>query len=67
MTGTMESIKEHLRSCHGVVRAPLAFIIRKTIIVQINGDYPNYVTPDDEKIARMGKVHSQSLSIQKSM
>ena len=23
MTGTMESIKEYLRSCHGVIRAPL--------------------------------------------
>ena len=33
MAGTMEAMEEYLRSCHGVVRAPLAYIIRKTIIV----------------------------------
>ena len=40
MAGMMESIKEYLRSCCGVKRA-LAYITRKTIIVQIYGDYPN--------------------------
>ena len=33
IAGMMESIKEYLKSCCGVVRAPLAYIIRKTIIV----------------------------------
>ena len=38
--GTIESIKEYLRSCHGVIRAPLAYVIRKTILIQPYGDYP---------------------------
>ena len=62
-----------------VMRAPLAYIIRKTIIVQIYGDYPKYATPNDEMIVRMlhlpktkisytmNKVHSQSHSIKHSM
>ena len=53
MEEMMESIKEYLRSCHGVVRAPLAYIIRKTIIVQIYDDYTAYTNPDKEMIARM--------------
>ena len=53
MEGMMESIKKYLRSCHGKMRAPLAYIIRKTIIVQTDGDYLMYATPDDEMIARM--------------
>ena len=53
MTGTMESIKDNLRSHCGVVRAPLAYITRKTIIVLTYGDYPAYVTHDDEMITRM--------------
>ena len=53
MAGTMGAIKEYLRSCHGVVRATLAYIIRKTILVQTYGDYPKYMTPDDEMITRM--------------
>ena len=53
MAGTMVFIEKYLRSCHGVVRAPLAYIIRKTITVQTHGDYPKYATPDDEMIARM--------------
>ena len=36
--------------CH---KAPLAYIIRKTITIQAYGDYPTYATPDDEMIARM--------------
>ena len=36
-----------------VIREPLAFIIRKTIIVQTYGEYPSYVTPDDKIITRM--------------
>ena len=34
MAETMESIKEYLRSCHGVVKAPLAHVITKTITVK---------------------------------
>ena len=33
MEGTIESIKEYLKSHHGVIKAPLAYVIRKTIIV----------------------------------
>ena len=53
MSGTMESIEEYLRSHHGIMRAPLACIVRKTIIVQIHGDYPKYETPDDKIIAML--------------
>ena len=49
MAGMMEFIEEYLRSCDGVVRASLAFVIRKAI----KGDYPKYVTLDDEMNARM--------------
>ena len=34
MAGMIESIKEYLRACCGIFKAPLAYIIRKTIIVQ---------------------------------
>ena len=50
MARMMEAIKEYLRSCHGVIRTPLAYIIRKTIIVETYGDYPKYTTPDDETL-----------------
>ena len=53
MAGTMEAIKEYLRSCCGVIWAPLAYIIRKTIIVHTYGMYPMYATPDDKMITRM--------------
>ena len=43
-------IKENLRSHHSVTREPLAYIIRKAIIVQTYGSYPKYATPDDEII-----------------
>ena len=33
MARTMQSIDEYLRSHHGVIRAPLAYVTRKTIIV----------------------------------
>ena len=48
MAGMMESIEEYLRSHHGLIRETLAFVIRKTIIVQTYGDYPKY-----EMITRM--------------
>ena len=53
MAETMKAIKEYLRSCHGVVRAPFAYIVRKTVIVQTYGNYSHLVTPDDEMITRM--------------
>ena len=53
MAGTIESIEEYLRSHHGVIRAPLAYIIKKTILVQTYGDYPKYATPDNEMIAKI--------------
>ena len=53
IAGKMESIQEYLRSCHAVIRAPLAYVIRKTITVQVYGEYVKYVTLDDKMIARM--------------
>ena len=50
--GTLKAIEEHLRSHHDIIRAPLAYIVRKTITVKIYGD-PKHATPDDEKITRM--------------
>ena len=52
-TGNIESIKEYIRSCHGDVRMPLVYIIRKTILVQTYVDYPTYATLDDEMITSM--------------
>ena len=37
MTGMMEAIEEHLRSCQCVMKAPLAHVIRKTILSQTYG------------------------------
>ena len=53
MAWTLEVIEEYLRSRHGVMRVPLKYVIRKTIIVQTCGDYPKYVTPDEDMVARM--------------
>ena len=53
MAGTIEAIKEYLRLCCGVVRAPLAYVIKKNIQVQTYSEYPKYATPDDKMIARM--------------
>ena len=53
IVGMMETIKEYLRSCHGVVRVLLAHVIKKTILVLTYGDYPKYVVPDNEMIIRM--------------
>ena len=49
----MEALEEYLRSCHSVIRAPFAYIIRKTMVVQTYDDYPKYATPNDEMITRM--------------
>ena len=53
MAGMIESIKEYLRSCGGVMRAPLACMIRKTITVQTYGEYPKYATPNEKMITKM--------------
>ena len=49
----MKSISDHIRSCLGVVRIPLAYIIRKIIIVQTYDDCPKYAIPNNNMIARM--------------
>ena len=69
MAGMMESIKEHLRTHHGVVKAFLAYVIRKTIIVQTNGDYPTYATSDDEMITRILYLpsHKNKLQLESSV
>ena len=51
--GTMEVIKENPRSHHGVLRAPLAYIIMKNIVIETCGNYFKYATSDDDLIARM--------------
>ena len=53
MAGTMEAIKEYLRSCCGIIRAPLAYVIRKILVFETYGDYLKYSTLDDKIIARM--------------
>ena len=53
MEGMMETIEEYLRLHHGVIRAPLAYVIRKTMIVQTFGDYSEYATTDGKRIARI--------------
>ena len=60
----MKSIKEYLRAVCGVVKAPLAYVIRKTIIVQTYHDYLTYETPDDEMIANMLHLSSYKNRLQ---
>ena len=69
MAGMMESINYYLRACHGVVKAPLAYVIRKTIPVQTHGDYPTYATPDDRMIARILHLpsHKNKLQLESSV
>ena len=64
MTGTMEAIKEYLRSCHDVIRAPPAHTIRKAIIVQAYGDFYKYAIPDNEIITRMLHISSDKNRLQ---
>ena len=66
MAGMIEAIKEYLRSCHGVVLALSAYIIRKTITLQTYDDYPMHANSEDEIIARLlhfpsdkNKVHNK--------
>ena len=56
MEGTMDAIKEYLRLFHGVMRVHLAYVIRKTTIVETCGDYPKYATSDDKMITRMSHL-----------
>ena len=53
MVEMMDAFEEYLRSCCAVVRACLAYIIRKIMILQTYCDYPRYTTPYDEIIARI--------------
>ena len=56
----MEVIEEHLRSCLGVIRKPLAYDIMKTIIVQVYGYYPMHATPCQD--VRLATRQEQTLS-----
>ena len=62
----MEAIKENLRSYHGVIRASLAYVIRKTIRVQTYGDYPMYATHDNEMITWMLHLPSDKNKVHKN-
>ena len=53
MVGTIESIKEYLRSHHSIIRMSLAYIIRKNVTAQTHGYYPKYATSDDKMFPRM--------------
>ena len=53
MTGMMEVMKEYLRLCSGVDRAPLAYIIIKDIVVKTYGTYLSYATPGNKMVAMM--------------
>ena len=57
IAGMMESMEEYLRSYCGVVRKAHEYIIRKTWIVHVYGDYPKDATPpEDEMIARISHL-----------
>ena len=53
----MEGIKEYLYLNYGVGRVPLAYIIRRSIIVQTYGDYSKYKNPDYDIITRFYTYH----------
>ena len=53
MARTTEAMKVYVRSCQGVMRTPLAYIVRKTKIVETYGDYDKYKTTENEMIARV--------------
>ena len=66
----METIKEYFRSHCDVMKAPLAYITRKTITVHTYEDYPRYATPDNKMIARMlhlppdkNKLHNEQCTV----
>ena len=60
----MESIEEFLRAYHGVLNAPLSYVIRKTITVQTYVDYLTYASQDNEMIARMLHLPSHKNKLQ---
>ena len=47
------SIKNYFRLDHDVVRSPLAYIMRITIVIQKFGDHLMNVTPNDKMIFRV--------------
>ena len=49
----MKAIKEYIRTHHGVIQAPPAYVIRKNVIIKTYGDYTKYLMFDDKIIARM--------------
>ena len=53
MAEVMEAMEEYIRLHQGVVRAPQAYVIGKTIQGQTYCEYPKYAIPDDEMIASM--------------
>ena len=53
IVGIEEVIEEYLGSCFGVKKAPLAYIIRKAIVLESYGCYPWYEPLDYELIVRM--------------
>ena len=56
MAWMIVAIKEYFISCHDSIRAPLAYIIWKTTIVQTSDDFPRYATHFNRMITRM--LHS---------
>ena len=44
MVGRIKTVKEYLRSYHGAKRAPLAYVIRKNVVIQTCGIHPWYAT-----------------------
>ena len=68
MARMLEAIEEYLRSYQGVVKDPLAYTIRKTILVQTYGDYPLYAFHDDAMIIRVAHVppHKKKLLLEHS-
>ena len=61
MAGKMEVIAEYLRSCQCVMRASLAYIIRKNITVETYGDYAKYETPDITKMLHLPQDKNELL------
>ena len=53
MASMMEVINNQFRSCHGVGKVPLTYIIRKIIVIETCGTYLWYATLDDKMIVRI--------------
>ena len=70
MAGMMQYIKKYLRSHYGVIRAPLVYIMRKTITIQTFGNQPKHAIPDNKMITRLlylspnkNKLHSEQSTL----